>query len=217
MAVRTPVLIPPPYFEHQRLNHCTIHACNNALGKKLVTLTAINGAANRMAAEAAARTRARQQESATKDPTRSRPVLQTLRQLERLHLQPLAGPLGDFSPDVAFRILQEHGIYAHRASGRMGTFPAGQWVIQGTVTYPHPHDVSQVGGTYAHRVAVRDGWWLDSEQNGPVQLPADGSLPVYFSPWSMYRLSTDPPSPPQGDRPHGRHPECRSRRARWTV
>jgi hypothetical protein len=73
----------------------------------------------------------------------------------------------------------------------MGAFPAGQWVIQGTVTYPHPHDASQVGDTYAHSVAVRNGWWLDSEQNGPVQLPADGSLPVYFSPRSMYRLSTD--------------------------
>ena len=120
MSVTTPVI--PLYYEHQRMKHCTIHACNNALGRKLVTLSMVNNVANRMAAEAAARTRARQQASAAKDPTSSRPV-QTLRQLERLHLQPLAGPLGDFSPDVAFRVLQEHGVYAHQASGRMGAFP----------------------------------------------------------------------------------------------
>jgi hypothetical protein len=180
MSVTTPELIPPPYFEHQRLKHCTMHACNNALGRRMVTLSAMNRMANRMAAEAAARSRAQQLASAAKDPTGSMRV-HTLRQLERLHLQYLTGPQGNWSPDVAFRVLQEHGIYAHTSSYK-NSFPAGQWVILGEVLYPDPHDASMAGESYAHSVAVCDGWFMDSEHDGPMKLPSDGSLPPSFSP-----------------------------------
>jgi hypothetical protein len=178
----------PYYFERQVAHHCTIHAANNALGQKILTLAAMNNMARSMAQQQAARTQDRQQAAAAKDPSRQ---VQRLQQLKLLHLKPLVGPLGKFSPDVSFRLLRgRHGIYARHSM--TSAFPMGAWVILGEVAYPDPHDSSKAGGTYAHAVAVRDGCWLDSEQDRPFRLPVGDALPSYFTPWGYYSLSTDP-------------------------
>ena len=177
----------PLYFERQVGHNCTIHAANNALQQHVLTAAIMGRVARRLAREQAQRTRRHQQDTGR--------AVETLRVLTERAMPYLQGSmLGDWSPDVAYAALRERGIYA--VHGRTQDFPQrGAWILTGETAVQGAAD-GAAGGTYAHSVAVLNGWWLDSERPRPVRLRPGNPLPVYFRVWACTRLTTTPPPPP---------------------
>ena len=181
---------PPTYFESQVDHNCAIHAVNNALQRALLNPTLMKRTARELAAQLAARARRNQRQS--------RRTVESTRALVVRVLPSLMGPLGDYSPDVAFTALRAKGW--HTIHGRTTAFPqSGPWLVTREVSYEDPHAPGVQLGTYAHSVAVRDGWWLDSELDGPLRLRVGDPLPAYFRVWAVYRLTRDPPPPAADD------------------
>lgn len=180
----------PVYFEQQEAHNCTIHAVNNALQRALINQTLMRRSARELAAHMARNVQRNQRQT--------RRAVESTRVLVQRVLPSLMGPLGDFSPDVAFRALRAKGW--HAVHGRTAAFPqSGAWILTGEVRYDDPHAPGAQLGTYAHSVAVRDGWWLDSELDAPVRLRAGDTLPSYFKIWAVYGLSRHAPPPPADD------------------
>jgi gentisate 1,2-dioxygenase len=162
-------------------------AANNGLQKRVLNPTLMKRTARQMAEESAARVRHNQRESGR--------TVQSTQALVQLILPTLAGPLGDYSPDVVFRALRGKGYYA--VHGRTTAWPhQGAWFVTGETRYNGPHQREEAGT--AHSVAVRDGWWLDSERT-PLRLRKGEPLPSYFRLWAVYRLTMQKPPPSDTD------------------
>lgn len=172
----------PQYFESQVDHFCTIHAVNNALQRQQLTASAMRRTAREMATESARSVRQQQQASGRK--------VEALQVLKQRFLSNWMTPLGDFSPDVAIRLLRQQKLYT--VYGKTASFPMrGTFWLTGESTSEFDPDSS-----YAHSVAIRDGWWLDSEQDGPIKLRAGEPLPSNFRLWAVYRVTRTRPRAP---------------------
>ena len=191
---------PRPYFEKQVENNCTMHAANNALGRRELTVVTMRKSAEALAKEMSHRVRANQRKTGRK--------VESLKVLTARVLPSLMRPTGHFSPDVAFRLLRGREIFPHpcrTAELRL----TGRFFITGESTTVYRDEREDGGGAdepagelvtrYAHSVAVRDGWWLDSELAAPVRLKPDLLLPAYFQVWQVYELKDQPFELPSDD------------------
>lgn len=161
------------YFERQEKQFCIVHAINNCMQKEVLTKADMFAAAQFLAESSTKRTvdfllsKGKQVDAAK--------ILESTK-------KSLFTADGDFSVDVALLALKEKGLYAHH--GRKETFPfQGRYFLTG--------EVAKGLRAYGHAVAIVDGLWLDSENNGPEDLE-NGEMPKYYKVGSVYTITRSP-------------------------
>ena len=149
------------YFERQIKRQCTLHALNNALGRKVATVRSMNDAAKEIAAECA---RGAMERFAKKGGTGKffDPIF-------KKYLENLSGDGGNWPIDVARRWLRQRGIRTEHVRLQDIDFLEGRFVI------------STVASGIPHAIALVDGVLYDSLKTAPVILKEDALPPEYVS------------------------------------
>jgi hypothetical protein len=169
------------YFQRQHGLQCTLHACNNAIGAKVLIAADLNKAADDLALAMATRS----QEAQRRTGTGRTEELESLQARCRMALVGPAG--GQWSADCAWHALAKKGYFAHRRATADFDFK-GDWIVLGDKFHNHN------ARPYAHAVALRGNMWLDSEASSPCML-VDLELPTNFRPWGYFQVDQVPPPP----------------------
>jgi hypothetical protein len=161
------------YFQRQHGLQCTLHACNNAIGAKVLIAADLNKAADELALAMATRSQEAQRRTSTGR-------TEELGSLQARCRMALVGPQGgQWSTDCAWHALAKKGYYAHRRAAADFDFK-GNWIVLGNKF----HNAAR---PYAHAVALRGNLWLDSEASSPCML-VDHEIPANFRPWGYFQV-----------------------------
>jgi hypothetical protein len=113
------------YFQRQHGLQCTLHACNNAIGAKVLIAADLNKAADELALAMATRSQEAQRRTGT---GRTEEELGSLQARCRMALVGPAG--GQWSADCAWHALAKKGYFAHRRAAADFDFK-GDWIVLG--------------------------------------------------------------------------------------
>ena len=137
------------YFERQVKRNCTIHAINNLLGFRAVTVKSMNDTVQQMADEYAQRPDLRRRK--------------TYEELYAFFVNLISSKDGNYSPSVAENWLKNHGYIVCSIDRHDVNFSKGSYILAGSVR------------GISHAVALKDGILFDSLENAPIDLK--GTLP----------------------------------------